>query len=63
MSFDTEYPNRKDRRKPYRKSAAFDPSCRPHGGCPWCEGNRKHAEIVRKQATEDDFQAWAQSQY
>ncbi len=40
MSFDKNYPNRKDKRKPYRKSKAFDKSCRCHGGCSWCEGNR-----------------------
>lgn len=27
-------------RNPYRGSRAFDASCRNHGGCPWCEGNR-----------------------
>lgn len=43
MGFDNKYyPNRKDRRKPYRGSKAFDASCRSHGGCPWCEENRKH---------------------
>jgi len=40
MSFDTSYPNRKDWRAPYRKSASFDRSCRHGGSCPWCEGNR-----------------------
>lgn len=24
----------------YTKSKAFDKTCRCHGGCPWCEGNR-----------------------
>lgn len=42
MSFDKNYPNRKDWRKPYRKSKAFDASCRPHGTCGWCQGNRQH---------------------
>ncbi len=40
MSFDTDYPKRKDRRKPYRGSKAFDRSCRHGGSCPYCEGNR-----------------------
>lgn len=40
MSFDTNYPNRKDRRKPYRGSQSFDRSCRHGGSCPWCERNR-----------------------
>jgi hypothetical protein len=28
------------RKRPYRKSRAFDASCRCHGGCPWCRENR-----------------------
>jgi hypothetical protein len=31
-----------EHRKPYKGSKAIDPSCRNHGGCPWCEENRKH---------------------
>jgi hypothetical protein len=31
MSFDNDLPNRKDRRKPYRKSKRWDRSCRNHG--------------------------------
>ena len=44
MSFDKNYPNRKDKRKPYRKNkrGSVDKTCRPHGGCPYCENARKH---------------------
>lgn len=42
MSFDKEYPNRKDWRKPYRGSKRFDRTCRCHGGCKYCEGNRTY---------------------
>jgi len=42
MSFDTFYPKRKDHRKPYYKSKVFDRSCRNHGSCPYCLGNRTH---------------------
>ena len=45
MSFDKEYPNRKDWRKPYKGSKRFDVSCRNHGGCGWCEGNRRYQYI------------------
>ena len=35
-------PNSKDgRRAPLRGSARFDWSCRNHGGCGYCEGNRR----------------------
>ena len=42
MSLDKSIAHGKEHRKPYRGSKAFDPSCRNHGGCPWCEENRKH---------------------
>jgi hypothetical protein len=42
MSFDNDYPKRKDWRKPYRKSKAFDRTCRNHGSCPWCALGRQH---------------------
>lgn len=35
----------KEWRKPYYNSGRFDRTCRPHGGCPWCECNRKHSEL------------------
>jgi hypothetical protein len=34
-------------RRPYRKSRAFDSSCRCHGDCPWCLGNRMHKHRKR----------------
>jgi hypothetical protein len=48
MAFDKTYPNRKDWRKPYRKSGRFDATCRPGGSCPYCRDNRQHADKVRK---------------
>ena len=30
----------KEKRKEYQGSKRFDRSCRNHGGCAWCEGNR-----------------------
>ena len=41
MSFDKNYPNRKDRRKPYfKKCERIGPSHRPGGDCPYCRENR-----------------------
>ena len=48
MSLDKAIKSGKERRKPYRKSKVFDKTCRNHGGCPYCEGNRKHSTEVRK---------------
>jgi hypothetical protein len=48
MAFDTHYPNRKDKRKPYRKSKAVDRTCRNHGSCSYCEGNRTFSNKKRE---------------
>lgn len=32
----------KEHRKPYRGAKAVDFTCRNHGSCPWCQGNRKY---------------------
>jgi hypothetical protein len=48
MAFDKNYPNRKDQRKPYRKSKAFDRTCRNHGSCPYCELGRLHTHKRRE---------------
>lgn len=48
MSFDKQYPNRKDWRAQYRRrSQRVDRSCRPGGTCPHCRGNRRHANDRR----------------
>lgn len=48
MAFDNEHPNRKDHRKPFRKAKAIDRTCRNHGDCPYCQGNRFHKDDVKK---------------
>jgi hypothetical protein len=42
MSFDKEYPNRKDWRKRYYNAKSFDRSCRNHGSCAYCTSSRLH---------------------
>ena len=42
MSLDKAITHGKEHRKPYRGAKAIDRTCRNHGGCPWCEENRKH---------------------
>ena len=37
----------KEHRKPYYGAKAVDCSCRNHGGCLWCEGNRLHSTKKR----------------
>lgn len=43
MSLKKAITHKKEKRKEYRGSESHDKTCRPHGGCPWCEGNRMHA--------------------
>jgi len=33
----------------YRKSRRFDKSCRNHGSCPYCQGNRQHSHSKRNE--------------
>ena len=42
MSLDKAIQSGKEKRKPYRGSARFARSCRNHGRCGWCVGNRTH---------------------
>jgi len=37
----------RERRKPYYGSAAVDPTCRPHGSCPYCKTRRTHKHRKR----------------
>lgn len=43
----------KEHRKMYRGSKAIDRTCRNHGGCPWCEENRKYKYIKNEKKTLD----------
>lgn len=58
MSFDKEYPNRKDHRKKYYRSKAFDRSCRCHGGCPQCEGNRLYSDKKNRHAADEQIKEY-----
>ena len=42
----------KTQRKPYRGSRRFDKTCRCHGSCPYCRGNRTHNDRKRRKAAE-----------
>lgn len=56
MSFDKQYPNRKDRRKPYPKSPQrCDRTCRVHGSCKWCARNRGHSTLKRDVASKEQL--------
>ena len=50
MSLDKAIQHGKEKRKPYYKSKAIDPSCRNHGSCEYCESNRLYSTQKRKES-------------
>lgn len=48
MSLDKSIQYGKSHRKPYTGSKAIDRTCRNHGGCDWCKGNRIHKHRKRE---------------
>ena len=45
----------KEKRKPHSGSQTFDYSCKCHGTCGWCEGNRKHFDRKHRNAADKDL--------
>lgn len=41
MSFNKAIQYGKEHRKPYKRSKAFDHTCRNHGSCSYCSDNRQ----------------------
>lgn len=42
MSLDKAIEHGKEKRKQYYGAKAVDRTCRNHGSCSWCKGNRLH---------------------
>jgi hypothetical protein len=40
------------KKKPYSGSKRFARTCRNHGACSWCVGNRKHFDRRARKAAE-----------
>ena len=55
MSLDKAIEHGKEHRKSYRGGKAIDKTCRNHGGCDWCECNRKHKFLKKIQENICDF--------
>jgi len=45
-------------RKPYRESRRFDKTCRCHGGCPWCKGNRLYNDRKWRLAADQEIKEY-----
>lgn len=48
MSLDKAILYKKEKRTPYRKAKAKDPTCRNHGSCIFCQGNRVYKTKKRE---------------
>ena len=56
MSFDKNYPNRKDHREPFQSKAELcDRTCRPGGSCKWCVGNRTFNKLKAEYVANEDL--------
>ena len=55
MSLDKAIKYGKEKRKPYTKAKAVCRSCRNHGDCPWCEGNRLNKQTAMKKIAEKEM--------
>lgn len=57
MAFDKAIKSGKEHRRQYYGPTKHDTSCRPGGGCPWCEGNRTYNDRRRRRATEEELKS------
>ena len=58
MSLEKAIIYKKENRKPYRGSAAFDCSCRNHGSCGYCESNRTIFDKKARMRVEGQIDEW-----
>ena len=50
----------KTRRRPYTKSKRFDKTCRCHGSCAYCRGNRTYSDRKRRKAAEQEIAQYSE---
>ena len=60
MSLDKSIQSGKEHRKPYSGSKAVDSTCRNHGSCTWCQGNRIYKNEKRNLALEQRLEEFNQ---
>ena len=55
MSLDKAIEHGKEKRKPYYRSKAIARSCRNHGTCEWCKGNRLYRSNRLSEAAREKY--------
>ena len=58
MALDKAIMSGKEHRKMYTGSKAIDRTCRNHGGCEWCLGNRTYKYKKNSQKMLDRLKEW-----
>lgn len=53
MTFEKAILHGKVKRRPYRGSKRWDRSCRNHGGCGYCRGNRLHGRKLAERSADE----------
>lgn len=61
MSLDKAIEHGKEHRRQYRGSKAIDKTCRNHGDCPVCLGNRFYQSMKANERMTQDETEWMQS--
>ena len=61
MSLDKGIQSGREHRKEWRGSKNIDPSCRCHGGCGWCLGNRTHKYRKIKEGKDIELKEWKEN--
>jgi len=54
MSLDNAIEHGDEHRKPFRGSKMIDATCRCHGSCAYCRGNRTHKNKRNEPLPDDD---------
>ena len=58
MSLNKAIEHHKEKRKKYYGAKSIDPSCRNHGGCPYCEENRLYKSKLSEEKKYEILEEW-----
>lgn len=61
MSLEKAIAHGKEKRKPYRGAKKVGPTCRNHGGCPYCAQGRRHRQRRQEPAPYVQVTVWDDS--
>lgn len=63
MSLDKAIEHGKEYRREYIGSKKIDRTCRNHGGCQWCEENRKIRQLKINEDTKEQLSGYMNGEY